>query len=83
MVSRKHRTEGLSSPPEAGSEAQPNRATNDNTETVPVVTRTGARKGRLFRVGFLVAAVVAMIGWLIALGWVAIKLADRLNQFGS
>lgn len=52
-----------------------------NTEVVPVdnlAVRPNKLRERLFTVGYLVSCVVAMIGWLIALGWAALQLLNWL-----
>jgi hypothetical protein len=50
---------------------------NSQTETVPIAVTsagTSGQKPRLFRIAYLGASAVAMIGWMIGLTWAALSL---------
>jgi hypothetical protein len=56
-------------------------STMSGTEIIPVDksrVSTSHLRERLFTAGYLAICAVAMIGWLIALGWAAIRLAGWL-----
>ena len=84
MVSRKHRTDGLASAPNAISEAQQSRTMSNPAEAMPVAAANSAgastwkQQQRAFTVGFLTVCAVAMFVWLTGLGWAAISVANWL-----
>jgi hypothetical protein len=82
-MSRKLRTGPLSSSPNQRYQVQEDSSNmNSSAETRPVAASSvvGSSNWRqlFFTAVFLGACAVAMIGWLIALAWAAILLADRL-----
>jgi hypothetical protein len=48
---------------------------NAQTEIIPIDAK---RHARFFNVGFLIISTVAMISWLTALGWAAMRFAGWL-----
>jgi hypothetical protein len=84
MVSRKHRTDGLASAPNAIFEAQQSRTTSNPAEAMPVAGANSAgastwkQQRRAFTVGFVAACAVAMFGWLTGLGWATISVVHWL-----
>jgi hypothetical protein len=58
---------------------------NNRTETIPTIVRSGSgssRRPRLFRAIYIVACAVALVGWTVALSWVAFSFLRLLvNQF--
>jgi hypothetical protein len=57
-----------------GTEAVQNRV--DNVDTLPPAPVAAAWKSRLYIAFYFAACAIATIGWLIALGWAAIALAE-------
>ena len=58
------------------------RKNEGHTEIMPVFEAPMANaalwKQRLFSVCYLTAVALAMVGWLVALGWAGVALTDRL-----
>ena len=58
---------------------------NNRNETMPTIVRSASassRRPRLFRAIYIVACAVALVGWTIALSWVAFSFLRLLvNQF--
>jgi hypothetical protein len=76
LVSSKRRTVSLS-PATDGTSRSPHgdKSMNGQTEIIPIDAK---RHARIFNVGFLIISTVAMIGWLTALGWAAMRFAGWL-----
>jgi hypothetical protein len=81
MVLQKRRTGALPSATNDKIREERRLSTMSNTEVVPVdnlAVRPNKLRERLFTVGYLTSCAVAMIGWLIALGWAALQLVNWL-----